>query len=115
MIGETIHFIGPQLLLYKVSQVVFLGKTAICETQTMHSYSGFGRLSQQFRAMRLSYLCTVKKYFGIRDSVLNTATRSGRTVWSSNTGRGNIFSPPKSPELLWAQPSHNSVGTGVLS
>jgi len=65
------------MLLYKISEVVFVGKTAICETQTIHSYSGFGKLSQEFRAMRLSYYCIVNKYFGIRDSVLNTVTRSG--------------------------------------
>jgi hypothetical protein len=55
------RFIGPQLLVYEISQVVFLGKTAICGTQAMHSYSGFRKLSEQFRAMRLSYLCTVNK------------------------------------------------------
>jgi hypothetical protein len=112
---ETIRFIGPQLLLYKISQFVFLGKTAICETHTMHSYSGFGKLSQQFRAIRLSYLCTVNKYFGIWDSVLNTVTRSGWTVSGSNTGREKMFSPPKSSDLLWVQPSPISVGSGVLS
>jgi hypothetical protein len=74
---ETVGFIGPQLLLYKISQVVFPGKTAICATQTMHSYSGFGKLSQQFRAVQLSCLCTMNIYFGIWDSVLNTVTRSG--------------------------------------
>jgi len=42
-------------------------------------------------------------------------TRSGRTVWGSNTGRGKIFSPPKCPDLLWVQPSPISMGTGVLS
>jgi len=44
---------------------------------------------------------------------LNTVTRSGRTVWGPNTGRGKIFSPPKNPDLLWVQPSPNSVGIGV--
>jgi hypothetical protein len=81
----------------------------------MQSFSGLGKLYQQFRAMPLSHLCTVNKYFGIRDSLLNTVTRTGRAVWGSNTDRRKIFSPPKSPDLLWAQPSLISMGTRVLS
>jgi hypothetical protein len=54
-------------------------------------------------------LIYVHKYFGIRDSVLNTVTRSGRTVWGSNNRQEkDFFSSRKSgPAVGRTQPHFN--------